>query len=654
MSFLTKFKKIVTLSLYCITLALICQAFCPISSAFALTTTTYDYDDFHFEDFTADYYLSKAEDGTSRLRVKESFITEFPEMSQNHGITRIIPFTNQDGENLTMASDKHLDIKIKHNGITERPHKVEVGDGYFTVYIGNPKYYVHETQYYELEYEFRNVITEFSEDGRSWQELYWDTNGNDWRQKFNQVTARVHFADQEIKDNATGEAWCYVGLYGYNDEDRCQVLHTADGFEFRVSNLRARENLSFDIEFQPGSFKMGQPINDYRFVAAFTVVVVGGIAMLGICFCIWQKVKDKRKFYQDLFVKPEYTPPRDFTVAEMAENYMSKGTLGSKQVATLMELAVQHKIEIIQNQATGKAKDKWIVRVKSLDLKAEQAIALKILTGKDKSLYIGQEIPVKSHTATSSLIQLGNDFDKNVRNALRSKGLLEYDEKKAEKLAESKSKAEPTAKNPCSALVVITFFWFFLGIMACPFLIVELPAYHHLIGGWGLFTATLIIFIAVLATMITVGARLSPYFTHTTKGLEYSRYLDGLRDYIKMAEKDRIEFLQSVKGADTSHEGIVKLYEKLLPYAVVFRLEKSWLKEMARYYEYSDVSTPTWYVGATIFSADQFASALSSASSYMASTTTHSTSSGSSSSFSGGGGGGFSGGGGGGGGGGGW
>ena len=136
--------------------------------------------------------------------------------------------------------------------------------------------------------------------------------------------------------------------------------------------------------------------------------------------------------------------------------------------------------------------------------------------------------------------------------------------------------------------------------------------------------------------------------------MRYSRYLEGLHEYISLAESERIQFLQSVEGADTTHEGIVKLYERLLPYAVVFRLEKSWLKELSKYYEYTDVSEPSWYSGVGTFNAIAFANAMQSVSTSVSNAAIHSTTSSSSSSFSGGGGGGFSGGGGGGGGGGGW
>lgn len=145
--------------------------------------------DFYFDNFVADYYLSRDDDGTSRLRVVETFTAIFPDFDQNHGITRIIPYTNQDGKNLTMKSDQHLDIKITHNGIAEKPYKIENGDGYFSVYLGNANEFVHDMQTYTLEYEFENVIVDFSEDGAAWQELYWDTNGNDWQQKFGRLTA---------------------------------------------------------------------------------------------------------------------------------------------------------------------------------------------------------------------------------------------------------------------------------------------------------------------------------------------------------------------------------------------------------------------------------------------------------------------------------
>lgn len=134
----------------------------------------------------------------------------------------------------------------------------------------------------------------------------------------------------------------------------------------------------------------------------------------------------------------------------------------------------------------------------------------------------------------------------------------------------------------------------------------------------------------------------------TLKGIEAERKLLGLKLYLKVAEKDRINFANA--PAKTP-----ELFEKLLPYAMVFGLEKKWAKEFENIYTIN----PAWYVGGamTAFSTMAFVSSLNSiqsstlsaiASSVPSSSSSWSSSSGGSS------GGGSSGGGGGGGGGGSW
>ena len=110
--------------------------------------------------------------------------------------------------------------------------------------------------------------------------------------------------------------------------------------------------------------------------------------------------------------------------------------------------------------------------------------------------------------------------------------------------------------------------------------------------------------------------------------------------------------LQSPQGAERTPVSaddpreVLKLNEKVLPYAVLFGLEKEWAQELSRYYV--DAS-PDWYSGSGAFNAAIFATSISSISASASSSM-----SGSSSSSGGSGGGGSSGGGGGGGGGGGF
>ncbi|RYF29034.1 MAG: hypothetical protein EOO17_03070 [Chloroflexi bacterium] len=94
----------------------------------------------------------------------------------------------------------------------------------------------------------------------------------------------------------------------------------------------------------------------------------------------------------------------------------------------------------------------------------------------------------------------------------------------------------------------------------------------------------------------------------------------------------------------------MKLYERVLPYAILFGQEKEWGDQMGRYYE-SIGSQPEWYSGAnnsSLFNAAVLSSAISNFNTAASYTSASSSSTGGSA------GGGSSGGGGGGGGGGGW
>ncbi len=61
-------------------------------------------------------------------------------------------------------------------------------------------------------------------------------------------------------------------------------------------------------------------------------------------------------------------------------------------------------------------------------------------------------------------------------------------------------------------------------------------------------------------------------------------HLWGLHDYIRLAEKDRLAYLQSPDGAlrrsAVNDLEVLVLNERLLPYAVLFGLEKQWMKEL--------------------------------------------------------------------------
>ena len=599
-----------------------------------------DSQNFYFSDFTADYYLSKDEEGVSKLRVKESFTAEFPMTNQNKGIYRDIPFTNLENKNITLYDLNESNLKLTRNGVKEPIYSIEKMNGFFRVSTGTEEYVLGK-QVYTFEYEFVKPVTDWGD----YQELYWDTNGNGFSQKFEKVTARVHFSP-EVKENYENKKWCYVGKYGKND-GKCVITEIEDGVQFVAEDLDSFENLTFDVQFKPNSFVIPPLDKNYTLIIIMVGVIVICVIILFFPLKKFIKAKEKRKFYKGFFVKPEFQPHDKYTVGEMAEIYI--GDKKDSKVAVLLDMLVKKQIRLIKDESSKKNKWKILVE-KNENITKEGSIILKILNG-GSSVKNGDEIEIKKQTPTSSLANLGRNYTKSIISNLKSYGL-----------AESKYSEYTSSGGSIIGQIIgfILAFWYFIPFTIVVFAGLLNPESEDALVGVAVGKEYVlpVICVTVILTIIIFALlreNTNKYMARTKKGLEASRFMDGLKMYIKMAEADRLKFLQSVNGADVSAKGIVNLYEKLLPYAAVFGLEESWMKEMEDYCKTMDIEEPEWY-GSGLDSY-RMHSLISNATRYANSSTSYSSSrsisggGGYSSGFSGGGGGGFSGGGGGGGGG---
>ena len=599
---------------------------------------------FYFKDFTADYYLTKNPDGTSKLHVKEMLTAEFPNSNQNHGITRAIPRFNQDNQNTVVPSQEALNLKVLRNGKPETVSKIDWTGDTYTAYIGNAIDYAKGEQVYTLEYDFGNVVTEFDENGqnvsgvtgvsKAWQELYWDTNGTGWQQKFNKVTANLH-----LPVKIEGEPSCYVGRQGAKGSGRCKITKLDDGVSFTASNLAAGENLTFAVKMAPESFVV-ERYEDYTVVVALVAeIVVSGLGILWLWLRWNKRGRPQRKLYKETFMKPEYQPPAGINVAEggIMRIWSSKNTY----VATLLELAVAKAMTIKDGSADGEGGvlkkmgiGRWEVTINAnpAQFSGSQLNMLRILADKD-TLAQGEVITVRRHSESYRLRGYAQDYVRDAEQTLVGAGYLE------------------SIKRHGLREIGFIFLWM-LWLFAEGF-VVMIGASAEAEGMVAVGQPVLpivcqVLALATIAIMIWLTIMTSNYSKYTEKGVALVRVIEGLKMYVKMVETDRLKFLQSVQGVDTSPEGIVKLYEKMLPWACLFGCETSWANELNRYYEMTETrpAVDTWMLNGVMLSQLTRSVNTSVASGISVSS--------SSSSSSGGGGGGFSGGGGGGGGGGGW
>jgi len=562
--------------------------------------------DFTISNFTADYYLDKGSDGASNLKTVEMITAEFPEIDQNHGIERAIPMVYDKHQiNLNIASVKDL------NG-DDIPYSTSKSNNNLVLRIGNADVYVHGSNTYVITYN-QNNVTRFAADTNK-DEFYWNVNGNQWSQMITNVTARLHLGSG-IPSSVVGEQFCYYGKYGV--DNKCSITKSGDVYTAKTPILEANENMTIAAGFSPKTFKtyvmtFTDYMNEYFFYVSIAIMVLGLILVIVIRIIKGSGAKGRGT------IVAEYLPPKDIDVAFSSIIANKASTWVS---AMYVDLAVRHNIKIVDS---GTADTYSLEYVKSDGLNKTEVDVVKSLFGENPQP--GNRYAITPGSADVTLATETTSIYSDVSDSTKVLGYF-------------------NSKIGLIAIMIIVLVITSAIALGIGFIYGDsAPTLSQALLWIAIFYVFVGFFVAISAKPLSL------------KGRELSDYLKGLELYIKIAEEDRIKVLQSPQGAartsvDTNDsEQMVVLYERVLPYAILFGQEKKWASVIGKYYEQSN-KTPDWYSGSGMFNAMVFSLAMNSFSSSAVSNSYVAPSSSSSGGSSGGG---FSGGGGGGGGGGGW
>lgn len=560
-----------------------------------------DVNDFVISKYDMKLELGRDSEKRSTLRTAETITAEFPVADQNRGIERAIP-SSYDGHSTSL---KILSVEDEQGKSLE--YSTYDNNDNTVVRIGNKDTYVHGAKTYVLTYEQRDV-TRYYENTKK-DEFYWDLNGTDWRVPIRQFSAEIAMTS-DVQAYYEQHA-CYEGAAGSGTG--CQITQEGETFRVTASSLAPGENVTIALGFREAAFAGYQQPWWERLLGVWVAWLVISV-VLSIVLIIWLVIRwyrDKNRTHELGTIVPEYLPPSETSVTASAEVIDSPHAVFAAQ---LIDFAVRHYLKIYQT----KDKTFWTTAEYTLEivkdissLRAEEQELLRdIYDGKTS---VGEKLEMKSLQSNTKLYTRMQDNPKKLQELVRG----EYDLR--EKRLDIRS-------------WYTRFGWIMLAVavvtLSPPLLMVAIILFSC---GYSLWTLT-------------------------DKGLDLRRYLDGLKLYIGVAEEDRLKMLQSPEGAQKvgvalgeQPAELVKLYEKVLPYAILFGQEKEWSKQLGGYYEQAGTQ-PGWYGGsdATAFNAVVLTSALSNFTSAAAYTSASSSSTGGSS------GGGSSGGGGGGGGGGGW
>ncbi len=543
-------------------------------------------DNFVIDRFHTQFLVEKNADGQAIMRVEETIVAAFPEFPQNKGIIRSLP------THYKTFDTKPTLISVTRNGVPEPIYSQSRQDGEYTLALGTDEF-VLGTQTYVITYTLEHVIADFG----NYQELFWDINGTGWAQQVRQVSATVLVSD-ELTSSLTGEVLCFQGSFG--STARCDASQVGGSSLFRsVGPLSAFQTVTLAIKFAPDTFVM--PTKTPLHLVPTIGLVIVSLALLAT---IYRLYRYGRNHPGRGAVVTEYLPPKNTAVLTAA---IVKGKPNKLTAAQIIDLAVRDHIKIVDHSTEGGKGELSIVLVNPDGL---DDIERSFLNALIPALRVGGTFRfVRRPNATSMMMgaRLRVVINKHLRptegNHLRHK----------------------PAQLKRIALPLVVFI-----PMTIAFFTLDLYQYDPLVSQ----IAAILLFIYLWTVIYAASVR-----PLTEEGRALFDYLKGLERYIKLAEKERIALLQSVTGAERS-ESIITLYERVLPYAVLFGHEKSWAKALTLLYEAEGSTELAWLQGASIGSFSRSLNSFGSATQGYTATTSSS-----GSGFSGGGGGGGGGGG---------
>ena len=557
-------------------------------------------DNFTITKFDAEYSLGRDGENRSTLAATWRITAYFPP-NQNHGIAPIF----------VKKYDNHPTNFSLQSVTDEQGKTLEYNWNGDELRIGKKDVYVQGEKTYVIKFTQRDVTKHYDNTGRD--EFYWDVIGNEWRVPMENVRVSVKL-DESLQAARRGEVFCYVGKQG--SRERCNVSDDKSEIVTNVSRLNRREGITMAVGFTSGTFTGYQETLSEKLIKIWAIVqtIASSLAVILMLLLAWRYRRLFGRYSELKPIPPEYLPPNQASVmtsAYILKNYEVMAVKGSAKVAQLLDLAVRHYIKLYEVKKASflRSAQYEIEIVKDLkELRTEESEVIRDMFGSSMPKP-GQRLNLKKLQNNLSYAARIRDDDTNLKNLARGNYAL----------------CEQTLAN------------------------------KRIVQRWALWVG--VIGVLLLSPMLLIVAgivfALSFGWSLTDEGLALRRYLAGLKMYIGVAEAERLQMLQSPEGAEkvkvdaTDEKQLVKLYERVLPYAVLFGQEKKWSAQLGQYYEQVG-EQPDWYSGQGAFNAAAFAAGMNSLSSVASSASDYSSTSGGST------GGGFAGGGGGGGGGGGW
>ncbi len=518
----------------------------PFAFAFALLTPMIGHAQERIKDYTVHAELRK--DGIATLQ--EEILYDYGTRSR-HGIYRDIPlqFTPpgaKQGQNIAITN-----LSVKNETGQEYEFTTSGGGNYIGIKIGSPNVWVTGERLYVIKYDVLGATYHSSEGS----EFYWNAVGTSWPVPIDRVRLEVALPRTLPKDIV--KYACYSG--GYGSTVPCEE-GTGDGvvagsiisLRFLAKDLLPNTGMTFSVALPETEMMVSIAPKQVRFVPWWKNIEIGfsillPIAVLGLMLYTWFK---KGKDPEGLgVVTAEYEPPEGLDPIQMSF-LISLQASDESITAEIISLAQRGylNIKLIEKDGIlgiGKHQEIEITYLRD-DLSTLKGFEWKILEAMFPSAKAG--VVATQADLSTKLQRLPSRLVEDLSREVAEKGYYEKD-----------------PLHIRNSYVVGG-----IGLVILAFFTSPLP--------------DIALSIAACGAIVAIVGWFLP--RTTTEGAILIDRVEGFREYLEIAEKDRIAF-----HSDPANDRAI--YEKLLPYAIALRLGSAWIKWFDSFYAAPNTA-PSW------------------------------------------------------------
>ena len=482
---------------------------------------------------------------TERIRVKiEGYIFK-------RGIYRDIPTSYEYKGGVYRIGFDILGV-LKND--TKEPYHTKNMENGKRIYIGSKDVLLSEGVYdYTIKYDVDHVLN--IEEG--YDELVWNVNGNGWDVATDSISATVRFpGTAKSVQNAV-----YTGAYG-EKEAKARIIEKNNIVEFKgSSSLSPREGMTIATAWQKGHITYPNAMDRLMFklktYSLWGVGIIGTLLTLLMNFLMWRRkgVDPSKGIIIPQFGAPEGMSPADCAYIDNYYKYTKRSF-----ASTMVNLAVTGNMTIedeVEKQNIFTNRQKYILTKLSKSVAAIQAMEQKFLS----TLFGSSQVQTIVRKQYNSKIKAA---DTSLRNELSAR-----------------HNGDHIVRN-----YALTFKSLIVPIISVAAGFFCLNRYG---GSFGIVILMIALFFAI--TFLFAHWFQKP----TAAGRKLMDHIEGLKQYIKLTEEDRLKI---INPPDLSF----KHFEKMLPYAIALDCADEWQHqfEVVNPVEANNHTPFLWYHGSNV------------------------------------------------------